>query len=72
MNRELNCGLLQELQEDISSFEPQFRNAMAMSDRMITAQYVDPERVESYEKEAANLEERMERIKLKFMDKSQR
>ena len=39
---------------------------------MISERYVEPERVETYEKEADQLESRMNRINLKCMDKSQR
>ena len=58
----------QELKEEISSFEPTFKNAIGISDRLLTERIVDPERAESYETEINTLENRWKNLQLKTMD----
>ena len=60
--------LKQELKEDIASFEPTFRKAMSISDRLLSEKLVDPERTESYETEISTLERRWTRLQMKTMD----
>lgn len=60
--------LKKELKEDIASFEPTFRKAMSISDRLLSEKLVDPERAESYETEINTLEKRWTRLQMKTMD----
>lgn len=59
---------LQELKEEIHSFEPTFRKAVGISDRLLTERLVDPDRAESYETEINTLEKRWNNLQLKTMD----
>lgn len=61
-------GRHRELKEEISSFEPTFKNAIGISDRLLTERIVDPERAESYETEINTLENRWKNLQLKTMD----
>lgn len=56
------------MKEEISSFEPTFRKAIGISDRLLTERLVDPERAESYETEINTLEKRWNNLQLKTMD----
>ena len=56
------------MKEEIHSFEPAFRKAIGISDRLLTERLVDPERAESYETEINTLEKRWNNLQLKTMD----
>ena len=60
--------LQQELKEEISSFEPTFKKAISISNRLLSEKLVDPERAESYENEINILEMRWTKLQLKTMD----
>ena len=60
--------LQQELKEEISSFEPTFKKAISISNRLLSEKLVDPERAESYENEINILEKRWTKLQLKTMD----
>jgi len=63
-----NVYIQQELKNEISSFEPTFKKAIGISDRLLTERLVDPERAESYETEINTLENRWKNLQLKTMD----
>lgn len=56
------------MKDEISSFEPTFKNAIAINDRLLNERIVDPERAESYETEKNTLENRWNNLQLKTMD----
>ena len=58
----------QELKGEISTFEPTFKKAIGISDRLLTERLVDPERAESYETEINTLEKRWNNLLMKSMD----
>ena len=62
----------QELKEEITSFEPTFRNAISISDRLLNEKLVDPERADSYEKEIDILENRWENLQTKTVNNSRK
>ncbi|XP_020615403.1 dystonin-like isoform X2 [Orbicella faveolata] len=61
-------GRHRELKNEISSFDPTFKKAIGISDRLLTERLVDPERAESYETEISTLEKRWKNLQLKTMD----
>jgi len=61
-------GRHRELKEEISSFEPTFKKAISISDRLLSERLVDPERADSYENEISTLEKRWNNLQLKTMD----
>lgn len=60
--------LKQELKEEIASFEPTFKKAISISERLLSERLVDPERADSYENEINTLEKRWTKLQLKTMD----
>lgn len=62
----------QELKEEITSFEPTFRKAISISDRLLNEKLVDPERADSYEKEIDILENRWENLQTKTVNNSRK
>ncbi|XP_067048762.1 dystrophin-like isoform X1 [Acropora muricata] len=65
-------GRHRELKEEITSFEPTFRNAISISDRLLNEKLVDPERADSYEKEIDILENRWENLQTKTVNNSRK